>query len=90
MPVTTEFARLVPIFWATRGRLDIMKRIAATIVGPVLTSFLFELRVYPAGMRGSARTGAGRSIAAAPGRRGGLIAASSGASGSPFSRRPLP
>lgn len=48
MTVATEFAGLVPILWATGTGSDVMKRIAAPIVGGVVTSFLLELVVYPA------------------------------------------
>jgi len=47
MTVATEFAGLVPILWATGTGSDVMKRIAAPIVGGVFTSFLLELLVYP-------------------------------------------
>jgi Cu(I)/Ag(I) efflux system membrane protein CusA/SilA len=47
MTVATEFAGLVPILWATGTGSDIMKRIAAPVVGGVFTSFLLELLVYP-------------------------------------------
>ena len=48
MTVATEFLGLVPILWATGTGSDVMKRIAAPIVGGVFTSFLLELLVYPA------------------------------------------
>jgi copper/silver efflux system protein len=48
MTVATEFVGLVPILWATGTGSDVMKRIAAPIVGGVFTSFLLELLVYPA------------------------------------------
>jgi Cu(I)/Ag(I) efflux system membrane protein CusA/SilA len=48
MTVATEFAGLVPILWATGTGSDVMKRIAAPIVGGVFSSFLLELLVYPA------------------------------------------
>ena len=38
----------MPILWATGTGSDVMKRIAAPIVGGVFTSFLLELLVYPA------------------------------------------
>jgi len=47
MTVATEFLGLVPILWATGTGSDVMKRIAAPIVGGVITSFLLELLVYP-------------------------------------------
>ena len=48
MTVATAFLGLVPILWATGTGSDVMKRIAAPIVGGVFTSFLLELIVYPA------------------------------------------
>jgi Cu(I)/Ag(I) efflux system membrane protein CusA/SilA len=47
MTVATEFVGLVPILWATGTGSDVMKRIAAPIVGGVFSSFLLELLVYP-------------------------------------------
>jgi len=48
MTVTTTFIGLVPIMWAVGAGADTMKRIAAPMVGGILTSFLLELLVYPA------------------------------------------
>jgi copper/silver efflux system protein len=39
---------LVPILWATGTGADVMRRIAAPLVGGVLSSFVGELIVYPA------------------------------------------
>jgi Cu(I)/Ag(I) efflux system membrane protein CusA/SilA len=39
---------LFPILWATGAGSDVMKRIAAPMVGGIFTSFLLELLVYPA------------------------------------------
>jgi Cu(I)/Ag(I) efflux system membrane protein CusA/SilA len=47
MTVATDFIGLVPILWATGTGSDMMKRIAAPLIGGVLTSFLLELLVYP-------------------------------------------
>jgi copper/silver efflux system protein len=44
----TTFVGLVPIMWATGTESDVMKRIAAPMVGGLLTSFVLELVVYPA------------------------------------------
>jgi hypothetical protein len=38
---------LVPILWSTDAGADLMKRIAAPMVGGLTTSFLMELLVYP-------------------------------------------
>ncbi len=48
MTVTTTFIGLVPVMWAVGAGADTMKRIAAPMVGGILTSFLLELLVYPA------------------------------------------
>ncbi len=48
MTVCTEAIGLLPIMWATGTGADVMKRIAAPIIGGVYTSFLLELLVYPA------------------------------------------
>ncbi len=48
MTVATTFLGLVPILWATGTGSDVMKRIAAPMVGGIFTSFLLELVVYPA------------------------------------------
>jgi len=48
MTVATTFIGLVPIMWATGTGSDVMKRIAAPVIGGVFTSFVLELVVYPA------------------------------------------
>jgi len=48
MTVATMFIGLVPVLWATGAGSDVMKRIAAPMVGGIFTSFLLELLVYPA------------------------------------------
>ena len=48
MTVCTEAIGLLPIMWATGTGADVMKRIAAPVIGGVYTSFLLELLVYPA------------------------------------------
>jgi Cu(I)/Ag(I) efflux system membrane protein CusA/SilA len=47
MTVAAAFLGLVPIMWATGAGSDVMKHIAAPLVGGILTSFLLELLVYP-------------------------------------------
>jgi Cu(I)/Ag(I) efflux system membrane protein CusA/SilA len=39
---------LVPIMWSTGAGADVMKRIAAPMIGGIFTSFVLELVVYPA------------------------------------------
>ena len=48
MTVMTTMIGLVPVLWATGTGSDVMKRIAAPMVGGLVTSFLLELTVYPA------------------------------------------
>jgi Cu(I)/Ag(I) efflux system membrane protein CusA/SilA len=48
MTVATMFVGLAPIMWAAGAGADVMKRIAAPMVGGIFTSFLLELVVYPA------------------------------------------
>ncbi|MEZ4600659.1 MAG: CusA/CzcA family heavy metal efflux RND transporter [Syntrophotaleaceae bacterium] len=47
MTVATTFFGLLPIMWALGTGADVMKRIAAPMVGGIFTSFLLELLVYP-------------------------------------------
>ncbi len=48
MTVACAFFGLVPIMWSTGAGADVMKRIAAPMIGGLFTSFLMELLVYPA------------------------------------------
>jgi copper/silver efflux system protein len=48
MTVATAFLGLVPIMWAVGTGSDVMRRIAAPMIGGIFTSFLLELVVYPA------------------------------------------
>lgn len=48
MTVFASMLGLLPIMWATGAGSDLMKRIAAPMVGGLGTSFLLELLVYPA------------------------------------------
>jgi Cu(I)/Ag(I) efflux system membrane protein CusA/SilA len=48
MTVMATFFSLVPILWATGTGSDVMRRIAAPMVGGVFTSFVAELLVFPA------------------------------------------
>jgi Cu(I)/Ag(I) efflux system membrane protein CusA/SilA len=50
MTVGTTFMGLLPIMWsqAQETGADVMKRIAAPMVGGIFTSFIMELLVYPA------------------------------------------
>ncbi len=48
MTVATMFMGLLPIMWSTGAGADVMKRIAAPMIGGILTSFVLELIVYPA------------------------------------------
>jgi Cu(I)/Ag(I) efflux system membrane protein CusA/SilA len=48
MTVACMFTGLVPIMWSTGSGADVMKRIAAPMIGGIFTSFVLELVVYPA------------------------------------------
>jgi Cu(I)/Ag(I) efflux system membrane protein CusA/SilA len=48
MTVFAAFMGLLPIMWSIGTGADVMKRIAAPMVGGLATSFLLELLVYPA------------------------------------------
>jgi len=48
MAVATTMIGLVPVMWSTGTGADVMKRIAAPMVGGLISSFLLQLTVYPA------------------------------------------
>lgn len=48
MTVAVMFMGLVPIMWSMGAGSDVMKRIAAPMIGGIFTSFIMELLVYPA------------------------------------------
>jgi len=48
MTVCAAMLGLLPIMWSTGTGADLMKRIAAPMVGGLVTSFALELLVYPA------------------------------------------
>jgi Cu(I)/Ag(I) efflux system membrane protein CusA/SilA len=47
MTVMAAFMGLLPIMWSTGAGADMMKRVAAPMVGGLATSFILELLVYP-------------------------------------------
>jgi copper/silver efflux system protein len=47
MTVSCMLFGLLPIMWSAGSGADVMKRIAAPMLGGILTSFLMELVVYP-------------------------------------------
>jgi len=47
MTVSCMLFGLLPIMWSVGTGADVMKSIAATMVGGILTSFLMELIIYP-------------------------------------------
>ncbi|MRR15007.1 MAG: efflux RND transporter permease subunit [Deltaproteobacteria bacterium] len=47
MTVAAMMIGLLPIMWSAGAGADVMKRIAAPLIGGILTSFLLELMVYP-------------------------------------------
>jgi len=48
MTVAAAMMGLMPIMWSTGAGADVMKRVAAPMVGGLATSFLMELLVCPA------------------------------------------
>jgi Cu(I)/Ag(I) efflux system membrane protein CusA/SilA len=48
MTVATMFLGLLPIMWSTGAGSELMKRIAAPMIGGIFTSFVLELIAYPA------------------------------------------
>ena len=48
MTVAVMFLGLAPIMWSAGAGSDVMRRIAAPMIGGIFTSFLLELLVYPA------------------------------------------
>jgi Cu(I)/Ag(I) efflux system membrane protein CusA/SilA len=48
MTVATMCVGLIPIMWSAGAGADVMKRIAAPMIGGIFTSFILELVVYPA------------------------------------------
>jgi copper/silver efflux system protein len=48
MTVACAFIGLLPIMWSTGTGADVMKRVAAPLMGGLVTSFIMELLVYPA------------------------------------------
>jgi Cu(I)/Ag(I) efflux system membrane protein CusA/SilA len=47
MTVAAMFMGLIPIMWSMGAGADMMKRIAAPMIGGIFTSFILELLVYP-------------------------------------------
>jgi len=47
MTVAVMFMGLVPIMWSSGAGSDVMRRIAAPMIGGIFTSFIMELMVYP-------------------------------------------
>ncbi|MDD5686633.1 MAG: CusA/CzcA family heavy metal efflux RND transporter [Elusimicrobia bacterium] len=47
MTVSAIFIGLIPIMWSAGTGADLMKRIAAPMVGGTFTSFIMELLIYP-------------------------------------------
>ncbi len=47
MTVGTAFIGLIPIMWSIGEGADVMKRIAAPLIGGLFSSFILELLIYP-------------------------------------------
>ncbi|HEX8110484.1 MAG TPA: efflux RND transporter permease subunit, partial [Kofleriaceae bacterium] len=48
MTVMTMLIGLLPVLWSSGTGADVMRRVAAPMVGGLVSSFLLELIVYPA------------------------------------------
>ncbi len=48
MTVAAAFIGLVPLMWASGAGADVMRRIAAPMIGGLVTGFLMALLIYPA------------------------------------------
>jgi copper/silver efflux system protein len=68
--VATMFMGLLPIMWSTGAGADVMKRIAAPMLGGIFTSFILELVVYPVIYEIWKWHGLKRELALAPSREG--------------------
>src|SRR6185503_11498589 len=66
MTVAAAFMGLLPILWSTSAGADVMKRIAAPMIGGLVTSFALELLVYPAIYKLWRRRQLGRATAPEP------------------------
>ena len=51
MTFATTCIGLFPIMWSTGAGSDVMKRIAAPMIGGIFSSFVLELLVYPCNLR---------------------------------------
>jgi Cu(I)/Ag(I) efflux system membrane protein CusA/SilA len=47
MTVVTTFIGLIPLMWATGAGADTMRRLAAPMIGGLITAFVLELLLYP-------------------------------------------
>jgi len=47
MTVATDFIGLLPLLWVAGTGADTMRRLAAPMIGGILTSFILELLIYP-------------------------------------------
>jgi Cu(I)/Ag(I) efflux system membrane protein CusA/SilA len=47
MTVAAAFIGLVPLLWETGSGADVLRRLAAPMIGGLFTSFLMELMIYP-------------------------------------------
>jgi Cu(I)/Ag(I) efflux system membrane protein CusA/SilA len=78
MTVAAAFIGLVPLLWATGTGADVMRRLAAPMLGGLFTSFLMELLIYPvifyivkgAALPMDSRQPAGRGLAVESAARG--------------------
>jgi Cu(I)/Ag(I) efflux system membrane protein CusA/SilA len=60
MTVAAAFIGLVPLMWASGTGADVMRRIAAPMIGGLLTGFLMGLLIYPVIFYAAKSIGSGR------------------------------
>ena len=48
MTVMTMLIGLLPVLWSSGTGADVMRRIAAPMIGGLVSSFILELAIYPA------------------------------------------
>ena len=69
MTVAAAFIGLVPLLWATGAGADVMRRLAAPMLGGLITSFLMELLIYPVVFYIAKSLRLGREAPSQPGNR---------------------
>src|SRR5438876_12458195 len=81
MTVAAAFIGLVPLLWATGTGADVMRRLAAPMLGGLFTSFLMELLIYPIIFYVAKSMSLRRESASAPSRHDVAIETATGGNG---------